>query len=76
MKSKFNDILNSILNESHIEMSDGDFLDTITRKLREIGNTIADLFPKEARYLISLDADSIEDPDAELGPLKDRLRRD
>jgi hypothetical protein len=68
MKSKFNDILNSILNESHIEMSDGEFLDTITRKLREIGNTIADTFPEEAKYLISLDA--------ELGPLKDRLGRD
>jgi len=49
-------------------MNDGELLDTITRKLREIGNTIADTFPEEARYLISLDA--------ELGPLKDKLGRD
>lgn len=68
MKSKFNDILNSILNESRVEMNDGELLDSITRKLREIGNTIADSFPEEARYLISIDA--------ELGPLKDRLGRD
>ena len=68
MKSKFNDIINNILNESYVEMNDGDFLDVITRKLREIGNTIADTFPEEARYLISIDA--------ELGPLKDRLGRD
>jgi hypothetical protein len=68
MKSKFNDILNNLLQESHIELGDGAFLDSITRKLREIGNTIADTFPEEARYLINLDA--------ELGPLKDKLGRD
>ena len=68
MKSIFNDILNNLLNESHMEINDGEFLDTVTRKLSEIGNTIADTFPEEARYLISLDA--------ELGPLKDRLGRD
>ena len=68
MKSKFNDILNNLLNEAHMEMNDGEFLDTVTRKLSEIGNAIAGTFPEEARYLISLDA--------ELGPLKDRLGRD
>jgi hypothetical protein len=50
------------------EMNDGDFLDNITRKLAEIGNVIADQFPEEAKYLISLDS--------ELNSLKDKLGRD
>ena len=50
------------------EMDDGAFLDNITRKLAEIGNVIADQFPEEAKYLISLDS--------ELNSLKDKLGRD
>ena len=42
--------------------------DSITRKLSEIGNVIADQFPEEAKYLISLDS--------ELNSLKDKLGRD
>jgi hypothetical protein len=49
-------------------MNDGAFLDIITRKLAEIGNVIADQFPEEAKYLISLDS--------ELNSLKDKLGRD
>lgn len=53
---------------SYKEMNDGAFLDSITRKLAEIGNVIADQFPEEAKYLISLDS--------ELNSLKDKLGRD
>lgn len=53
---------------SYNEMNDGAFLDSITRKLAEIGNVIADQFPEEAKYLISLDS--------ELNSLKDKLGRD
>ena len=63
-----NRIAPGLKTSSYKEMNDGAFLDSITRKLSEIGNVIADQFPEEAKYLISLDS--------ELNSLKDKLGRD